>query len=34
VAIDTLAERLRRDAVVNERLMFLPRMVGAWVRLP
>ncbi len=32
VAIDTLADRLRHDA--NERMIFLPRMVGAWSRLP
>jgi ubiquinone/menaquinone biosynthesis C-methylase UbiE len=34
VAIDTLAERLRQDATANEIVMFLPRMVGAWSRLP
>ena len=34
VAIDTLAERLRQDAVTTERASFLPRMVGAWTRLP
>lgn len=33
VAIDTLAERLLQDAVANESLVFLPRMVGAWSRL-
>jgi ubiquinone/menaquinone biosynthesis C-methylase UbiE len=33
VAIDTLADRLRQDAVANERVIFLPRMVGAWSRL-
>jgi len=34
VAIDTLADRLRQDATANEMVMFLPRMVGAWSRLP
>jgi ubiquinone/menaquinone biosynthesis C-methylase UbiE len=34
VAIDTLASRLRQDATANERVTFLPRMVGAWSRLP
>jgi ubiquinone/menaquinone biosynthesis C-methylase UbiE len=34
VAIDTLAARLRQDATANEIVMFLPRMVGAWSRLP
>jgi len=34
VAIDTLADRLRHDAVENECMIFLPRMVGAWSRLP
>jgi ubiquinone/menaquinone biosynthesis C-methylase UbiE len=33
VAIDTLADRLRQDAAANERVVFLPRMVGAWSRL-
>lgn len=33
-AIETLADRLRQDAVANERVTFLPRMVGAWSRLP
>jgi hypothetical protein len=33
VAIDTLADRLRQDAIANERVVFLPRMVGAWSRL-
>lgn len=33
VAIDTLADRLRQDAVANESVIFLPRMVGAWSRL-
>jgi hypothetical protein len=28
-----LADRLRQDAVANERVTFLPRMVGAWSRL-
>jgi ubiquinone/menaquinone biosynthesis C-methylase UbiE len=34
IAIDTLAERLRQDAVETERVTFLPRMVGAWARVP
>ena len=34
VAIDNLADRLRQDATANERVTFLPRMVGAWSRLP
>jgi hypothetical protein len=34
VAIDTLTERLHQDAMANEIVMFLPRIVGAWSRLP
>jgi len=34
VALDILADRLRQDAVANERVIFLPRLVGAWSRLP
>jgi hypothetical protein len=34
VAIDTLADRLRQDAVANESVTFAPRLVGAWSRLP
>lgn len=34
VAIDTLADRLRQHATANESVTFLPRMVGAWSRLP
>jgi SAM-dependent methyltransferase len=34
IGIDTLAARLHDDAVANERVAFLPRVVGAWVRLP
>lgn len=34
IGIDTLAARLRDDAVANERVAFLPRVVGAWARLP
>jgi ubiquinone/menaquinone biosynthesis C-methylase UbiE len=34
VAIDTLADRLRQGATANEIVTFLPRMVGAWSRLP
>lgn len=33
IRIDTLAARLRADAVANERVTFLPRVVGAWGRL-
>jgi len=34
VEIDTLADRLRMDAVAHQRLTFTPRLVGAWVQLP
>ena len=34
IGIDTLADRLRDDAVTHERVSFLPRVVGAWARLP
>ena len=34
IDIDTLAGRLRNDAVANARVAFLPRVVGAWARLP
>jgi 2-polyprenyl-3-methyl-5-hydroxy-6-metoxy-1,4-benzoquinol methylase len=34
VAIGTLADRLRQDAVANESVTFWPRLVGAWSRLP
>ena len=34
IGIDTLAERLREDAVANDRVIFLSRVVGAWARLP
>jgi len=34
VAIDTLDDRLRQDAVANESVTFLPRLVGAWSQLP
>jgi 2-polyprenyl-3-methyl-5-hydroxy-6-metoxy-1,4-benzoquinol methylase len=33
IGIDTLAERLREDAVANNRVIFLSRIVGAWARL-
>jgi len=33
VGIDTLAARLRDDAVANERVTFLPRVVGAWTKI-
>ena len=32
VAIDTLTDRLRQDATLNERVTFLARLVGAWSR--
>lgn len=32
VEIDTLARRLLEDAVANERVLFPPRLVGAWTR--
>lgn len=32
IDIDTLAERLRADAVAGERVVFLPRLVSAWTR--
>jgi SAM-dependent methyltransferase len=32
ICIDTLADRLRNDAIANKRLTFLPRAVGAWAR--
>ena len=32
IEIDTLAERLREDAVARHAVMFTPRLVGAWVR--
>lgn len=34
IDIDTLSNRLREDVIAGERLMFLPRLVGAWSRLP
>jgi ubiquinone/menaquinone biosynthesis C-methylase UbiE len=33
IDIDTLAVRLRNDALAHERVMFLPRVVGAWARV-
>jgi 2-polyprenyl-3-methyl-5-hydroxy-6-metoxy-1,4-benzoquinol methylase len=33
IGIDTLAARLRDDAVTHDRVIFLPRVVGAWTRL-
>ncbi len=33
IGIDTLAERLRNDSTANERVGFLPRIVGAWTRV-
>jgi 2-polyprenyl-3-methyl-5-hydroxy-6-metoxy-1,4-benzoquinol methylase len=34
IDIDTLAARLRDDAVANARVIFRSRVVGAWARLP
>ena len=34
VDIDTLAARLRADAVAHEQVIFLPRVVGAWSVVP
>ena len=34
IGLDTLAERLRRDAVAGNNCIFLPRLVGAWARVP
>jgi len=34
IDIDTLAVRMREDAVAHERITFLPRVVGAWTALP
>jgi 2-polyprenyl-3-methyl-5-hydroxy-6-metoxy-1,4-benzoquinol methylase len=33
IDIDTLAERMRDDAIARERVLFLPRVVGAWTAL-
>ena len=33
IGIDTLVERLRADAVANDRVIFMSRVVGAWARL-
>ena len=33
IGIDTLAERLRKDALANDRVVFMSRVVGAWARL-
>jgi ubiquinone/menaquinone biosynthesis C-methylase UbiE len=33
IDIDTLADRLRDDALANERVAFMPRVVGAWARV-
>jgi len=32
IGIDTLAARLQDDAVANDRVMYLSRVVGAWAR--
>jgi 2-polyprenyl-3-methyl-5-hydroxy-6-metoxy-1,4-benzoquinol methylase len=34
IDIDTLAVRMYEDALMHERVMFLPRTVGAWTALP
>lgn len=34
IGIDTLAERLRRDAVAGDHCILLPRLVGAWAKVP
>jgi len=34
VSIDTLADRLRQEAVADDCVTFSPHMVGAWCRLP
>jgi 2-polyprenyl-3-methyl-5-hydroxy-6-metoxy-1,4-benzoquinol methylase len=34
IDIDTLAVRMREDALIHERVMFLPRVMGAWTALP
>ena len=34
VGIDTLAERMRQDAVAGRRVQMLPMMIGAWARTP
>ena len=34
IDIDTLAVRMHEDALMHERVMFLPRVVGAWTALP
>jgi ubiquinone/menaquinone biosynthesis C-methylase UbiE len=34
IGIDTLAERLRKDATTNDCMLFLSRIVSAWARLP
>jgi ubiquinone/menaquinone biosynthesis C-methylase UbiE len=33
IEIDTLADRLQEDALANERVYFMPRLVGAWARV-
>jgi hypothetical protein len=32
IEIDTLAERLREDAVSRQAVVFTPRLVGAWAK--
>jgi hypothetical protein len=33
IEIDTLADRLRKDAISREAVVFTPRLVGAWASL-
>jgi hypothetical protein len=32
VEIDTLAERMRHEAVANESVIVIPPLIGAWAR--
>jgi hypothetical protein len=34
IDVDTLAVRMHEDALMHERVTFLPRLVGAWTALP
>jgi len=34
IDVDTLAERLRREAVANGACIMLPPFIGAWTRTP
>ena len=33
IQLDTLADRLRRDAVANKRVLYPPLMVSAWATI-